>query len=80
MTKDALREALKAIPIQRRLAVALAVAELKQQDIADRTGLSEVEFSRIVRGRRQPTEPQRKAIAKALGLSVADLFGEEVAA
>lgn len=77
MTKDALREALRPVPIERRLAVALAAASLKQQDVADKAGIGDAIFSRIVSGRRPSTPDERKAISKALGLAVVDLFGEE---
>lgn len=80
MTKDALRDALKGIPADRRLAAALAIAEVKQQDIAERCGLSDVIVSRIVTGHRQPTDAQRKAIAKVLGVPAGELFGEQVTA
>ena len=78
MTKDALKETLRTVPLDRRLAVALAAARLRYQDIADRSGLSDSHFSYIVRGRRTANPEQRKAIAKAIGVSVADLFGEVV--
>lgn len=64
------------VPLARRLAVAMAAAEIRQQDIADKAGLSDSLFSHIVRGRRIPNADQRKAIAKALGVPVVDLFGE----
>lgn len=77
MTRDELREALLAAPVSRRLAVFFALkATLRQGEIADRAGLTDTELSRIVTGRRRPTDDQRKAIAKALGIAVADLFGE----
>lgn len=75
MTKDALRDTLKAVPADRRLAVALAVSDVTQRQIADRCGLTEDTVSRIVLGRRAPTDEQRKAIAKVLGVPVGELFG-----
>jgi transcriptional regulator with XRE-family HTH domain len=74
MTKDALREALKPVPPTRRLAVALAAANLKQQDVADACGISKNQFSLVVRGRREPSPTEAKAIAKVIGLAASDLF------
>ncbi len=80
MTRDAIREALQAVPVQKRLAVVFALTDLSQQEVAARIGMATPTFSKTVSGWRQPSDKERRAIAKAIGLSVADLFGEEVAA
>ena len=81
MTKEQLRDALSAVPIERRLAVVFALqADLRQRDIADRAGMTEPAFSRTVAGRRAATDDERRDIAKAIGLPVSFLFGESVAA
>jgi len=42
--------------------------------IAVKVGLSESQFSRIVRGRRVPTSDERARIADVLGVREAELF------
>lgn len=61
------------------LKVAIHESGLKQNFIAREAGLSEPELSRIVNGRAEPTPDQKKAIAKALGRKVQDLFSEVAA-
>ena len=79
MTKDALRDTLKTVPPERRLAVAIAATGLKQRDIADEVGISESLLSRLISGHCWSSRSQRVRIAKAIGLSVVDLFGEVAA-
>ena len=80
MTKDQLLDALSAVPIERRLAVVFALqADLRQRDIADKAGMTEPIFSRTIAGRRVATESERRAIAKAIGLPVTELFATEAA-
>ncbi len=45
-----------------------------QYEIAARVGVSETRMSRIVRGRLEPTEAERKALARALGVAESELF------
>ncbi len=79
MTRDEVRDAMKAAPPSRRLAVFFAISDFRQGDIAERAGLAEPVFSRIVSGRRPATPEQRDAIGKALaalGYDVSDLLVE----
>ena len=80
MTRDALRDALQAVPVEKRLAVVFALTGLSQQEVAARIGMATPTFSKTVSGWRQASDKERRAIAKAIGLSVTDLFGEQVAA
>lgn len=81
MTKDELRDALQGVPVERRLAVVFALqTDLRQLDVADKAGMTESNFSRTVAGRRDATPEERRAIAKAIGLPVAELFGPEALA
>lgn len=50
-----------------------------QQAIAKAVGLSEPQMSRIVREHDEPTEDQKKAIAKVLRRKVHELFTEVAA-
>ncbi len=45
-----------------------------QYEFASRLGIGETRLSRIVRGRVDPTPEERKGIAKALGMTEAELF------
>ncbi len=80
MTKDALRDAVLAVPLERRLAVAIAALGVQKQAVAEAAGIQNTLFSRTLGGYRQPPPDECRAIAKAIGLSVADLFGDEVEA
>lgn len=76
-----MKDALRGVPVSRRLAVVFALrTDLKQQDVADKAGMTESMFSRVASGRRDASDHERRAIAKAIGLPVADLFGEAVEA
>ena len=46
----------------------------RQADFAQATGLGETILSRIVCGRRQPTDEQKSIIAKKLGVPAGELF------
>lgn len=77
MTKDEMRAALEAVPVERRLAVLFALREdLSQRDVASRIGCSESHLSLIVAGRRRADAPTRKAISRVVGLPIGDLFGK----
>lgn len=45
-----------------------------QWDIAERADMHETRLSKIVRGRLQPSDDEKKALAKALKLTVVELF------
>ena len=79
LTKTALREAVQGVPLERRLAVAIAALGVKKQDVADAAGIESSLFSRVLTGRREASDDEREAIAKAVGLTVSDLFGEQAA-
>ena len=74
LTPDELRDVLHRVPVDRRLAVVLTITRRRQQELAVRAGVSEPRLSRLVAGAVLPTTDERRAIAKALGLKVADLF------
>jgi transcriptional regulator with XRE-family HTH domain len=71
---------LERVPLARRLPVAFAITGIQQQDVADEVGMTDATLSRTVAGRRAPSDNERKALAKAFGVAVCDLFGQEVAA
>lgn len=80
LTKDALRTALAGIPPgYLRVRVAMDLAGKKQGQVARRIGISQPTLSQIVTGNRPIAESERGPIARALGLDVADLFGQEAA-
>lgn len=60
-----------------RLKLAVVGSDLPQYELARRCGLTETVFSRIVRGRRNPTATERRRIAEALQCSEAALFGTD---
>ena len=47
---------------------------LSQQTVADAAGINRTVLSQIIRGRVNPTDAEREAIARALGESVERLF------
>jgi transcriptional regulator with XRE-family HTH domain len=80
MTKREIRATLATVPADRRLTVAFALADVQQKEIAAQAGVSAATLSRTAAGLRSASDDERRAIARALDLSVADLFGQEVAA
>jgi transcriptional regulator with XRE-family HTH domain len=80
MTKREIRATLATVPADRRLTVAFALADVQQKEIAAQVGVSAATLSRTAAGLRLPSDDERRAIARALDLSVSDLFGQEVAA
>lgn len=81
MTRDELRAALESVPVSRRLAVVFALdPDLRQRDIAAKADMGESAFSQTAAGRRAPSDIERRAIAKAIGLPVSFLFGDRVEA
>jgi transcriptional regulator with XRE-family HTH domain len=63
--------------VQAKLKMALLRKREAQYELAARVGISETRLSRIVQGRAEPTEVERKSIANALGMPEADLFSTE---
>ena len=61
------------------LKVAILQAGLTQADISQRTGIHDTKLSKIVRGYREPSEAEQKAIAKVLRRAVHDLFPQVAA-
>lgn len=56
------------------LKMAIVASGTPQHAIARKTGISETILSRIVQGRREPTQEQRRSLARALGRREEDLF------
>ena len=50
---------------------------LKQQEVADLAGINRTILSAIITGRVNPRPAEREAIAKALGVSEAEIFDGE---
>lgn len=78
MTRDEMRAALESVPAHRRLAVIFALdPDLRQRDIAAKADMGESAFSQTCAGRRPPTDDEKRSIAKAIGLPISILFGEQ---
>ncbi|MSR83013.1 MAG: XRE family transcriptional regulator [Candidatus Latescibacteria bacterium] len=60
--------------MQPQLKAAIYAAGMTQKGLAKRVGISELDLSRIVTGRKVPAPPLRSRIAAALGRSEGDLF------
>jgi len=60
------------------LKVALFISRKRQVDVADKAGVPESTFSKIINGRIAPNADQKSAIARALRMSIHELFPEEV--
>lgn len=56
------------------LKTAIMQAETTQIVIATKTGIHESRVSQIIRGHREPSDDEKRAIAKVLRRSVHDLF------
>ena len=52
------------------------LAGLSQQELANKTGVSQHTISQIELGQRKPQGRTLRKLAKALGVEVADLFGD----
>jgi transcriptional regulator with XRE-family HTH domain len=61
------------------LKIAIIESGLSQVDIAEAVDLDESRLSQIVNGRREPTDTERKALARILKRKAADLFTLAVA-
>lgn len=61
----------------RRIAHQRAVAGLKSKELADLAGIKQSYVSSIENGRKIPTIQVLQKIAKALGVSVSELLGED---
>ena len=61
------------------LKTALFASETTQLTISQKTGIQEARLSKIVRGHVEPSDTERKLIARALRKPVADLFPLAVA-
>jgi transcriptional regulator with XRE-family HTH domain len=64
------------MPMNLRLKIAIIESRRSQCDIAEAIGMHEDKMSHIVNGRREPSEVERKAIAKILKRKATDLFPE----
>jgi transcriptional regulator with XRE-family HTH domain len=62
------------------LKTAIMEEETSQVVIAGKTGIHESRVSQIIRGHREPSDDEKRAIAKVLKRSVHDLFGSAVSA
>lgn len=62
------------------LRVARKAAGLEQEELASRSGISQGTISRIERGSPAPSVETALALARALGLTVEDLFAASEAA
>ena len=60
-----------------KLKSARAAMDLSQQELADRVGVSRQTISAIEKGDYNPTINLCRAICKALGKTLDELFGEE---
>ncbi|HEY1916155.1 MAG TPA: helix-turn-helix transcriptional regulator [Streptosporangiaceae bacterium] len=58
-----------------RVERALAAAGLSQRALADATGISQPTLSRVVSGQRTAKMPELVAIARATGVTIAELAG-----
>ena len=61
-----------------KLKAAIYAESLNQKLLAEMAGISELDLSRIVTGRRQPTLDEQKLICRLLGSSTENLFGSTV--
>lgn len=62
--------------IARNIRLMMVTLDLKQSELALRSGISESHFSRLLSGRRGWDLKNMEAVAKALGISTPDLFAE----
>lgn len=65
----------------KNLALKIAIVEsgLSQVDVAEAVDLHESRLSQIINGRREPSDAERKAIARVLKRKPAQLFPEALA-
>lgn len=81
MTRDDLKRALDNIPAGHlRLRAAFAITGKRQTVVARRVGISNSTLSRIADGSRPISTDEQRGIARAFGLTVEDIFGQEAAA
>ena len=57
-----------------KLKAAICERGLLQKHVAAQAGITEIELSGFVTGKKYPTQDQKRAIAKALGMKEKDLF------
>jgi transcriptional regulator with XRE-family HTH domain len=62
--------------ISRNIRLMMVTLDLKQAELANRSGISESHLSRLLSGRRGWDLKNMEAVAKALGISTPDLFAE----
>lgn len=62
------------MPKNLALKIAIVESERPAADIAEEAGLHESKLSKIVNGRRAPSDAEQKSLARALKRKVADLF------
>jgi len=61
------------------LKIAIIESGLSQVDVAEAIDMDGTKLSMIVNGRREPSDAERKAIARVLKRKPADLFREAIA-
>jgi transcriptional regulator with XRE-family HTH domain len=67
------------MPKNKALKIAIIESELTQFEVAEAIDVHETRMSQIVNGRREPSEVERKAIARILKRKATDLFPEATA-
>ena len=60
------------------LKIFLAQRDIRQSHVAQATGISRKRINRIANGHTQARPEEQKALSKALGVEVSDLFGSEL--
>jgi transcriptional regulator with XRE-family HTH domain len=65
--------------MNKALRIAIINSGLRQYDVAKRVGVGEARMSGFVHGRFEPTQDEKKRIAKVLKVAVHDLFQSESA-
>jgi len=67
----------RTLPLNVALRVAIAATGRHQKDIARRADINQWRLSRIVRNDVTPTPKERARLARILGKTVPELFGDE---
>lgn len=62
------------MPMNMALKIAIVESRRLQVEIAADAGMDPTRLSQIVNGRREPSDPERKALARVLKRKAADLF------
>ena len=79
LTRSELADILSGIPLNgypNRVKVATVISRTPATTVAERAGLSRAVLSAIALGHQSPTDAQREAIAKAIGVPAPILFPE----